>query len=408
MSDSVTTEATTPVGKITDEGIAKMRERIGVLVPQGEPFNLEGSIDGFRHFAHGYGDENPLYCDENYGASTRWGSIIASPLFVMTMGRSEIKTIRPEIRARGAHALAGVHEFFSGDDWEFFRPLLPGDRVTKRYYLCAVDEKEKSAMGGGRSVHTRYRADFTDQRGELVAIERFRYVRIERDAARKSAKNAELAAEAYTNDEIDRIEAAYAAQPPAQGDRKRFWEDVVVGEELPTLPKGPLTTTDTICWMRGWGSQVHGTRLAWKHRQRAPKFFSRNELNAWDIVERVHWDDAMARAVGNPAAYDFGRMRSAFLSHVVTNWMGDDAWLWKMTSEYRLFNFVGDVQWVKGRVVSKHVEGAHHVVDIELSCENQRGEVSAPGSARLILPSKANGDVQLPRPDGSDDVPLIY
>jgi hypothetical protein len=160
--------------------------------------------------------------------------------------------------------------------------------------------------------------------------------------------------------------------------------------------------------MRGWGSQVHGHRLAWKHRQRAPKFFSRNEHNAWDIVERVHWDDAIARAVGNPAAYDFGRMRSAFVSHVVTNWMGDSAWLWKMTSEYRKFNFVGDMHWVKGRVSGKSVEGGHHVIDIEITCENQRGEVTAPGSAKVILPSRASGEMRLPQPDGADDVPLIF
>jgi acyl dehydratase len=408
MADSAAVDDTVVLGKITDDGIAKMRERIGVLVPQAAPFNREASIDGLRHFAQGYGDDNPLYSEEDYGSQTRWGSIIASPLFVMTMGKSEIKTIRPEIRQRGAHALAGVHEFFSGDDWEFFRPVLPGDRMTKRYYLCAVDEKETSSMGGGRSVHTRYRADFTNQRGELVAIERFRYVRVERDAARKSGKNTALEPAVYSDEQIDAIEAAYGNQPPPRGGETRYWEDVAIGEELPCLPKGPLTITDTIVWMRGWGSQVHGHRLAWKHRQRAPKFFSRNEHNAWDIVERVHWDDAIARAVGNPAAYDFGRMRSAFVSHVVTNWMGDSAWLWKMTSEYRKFNFVGDMHWVKGRVSGKSVEGGHHVIDIEITCENQRGEVTAPGSAKVILPSRASGEMRLPQPDGADDVPLIF
>jgi acyl dehydratase len=407
MEETSIAEASVPVGKITDEGIAKMRERIGVLVPQAAPYNLEASLDGMRHFAQGYGNENPLYSDAEYGRATRWGSMIASPLFVMTMGTSELKTMRPEIRVRGAHALAGVHEFFSGDDWEFFRPVVAGDRMTKRYYLCAVEEKDNSSMGGGRSVHTRYRADFTNQRGELVAIERFRYVRVERDAARKSGKHSAIVPALYSDEQVEEIEAAYANQAPARGGETRYWEDVEVGQELPTLPKGPLTVTDTIVWMRGWGSQVQGNRLAWKHRARAPKFFSRNEHNAWDIVERVHWDGAMARAIGNPAAYDFGRMRSAFVSHVVTNWMGDDAWLWKMSSEYRRFNFIGDMQWVKGRVTGKSIEAGHHVVDIAIACENQRGEISAPGNARVILPSRAGDETRLPVPDGTDDVPLI-
>lgn len=408
MDDTTTAVSEKPSAEITDEGIARMRERIGVLVPQPAPFNIEASIDGFRHFATGYGDDNPLFCDESHGQASRWGSVIGAPLFVMTMGASEIKTIRPELKERGAHALAGVHEFFSGDDWEFLLPVKPGDRMTKRYYLCAVEEREKSAMGGGRSVMTRYRADFTNQRGEIVAIERFNYVRIERDAARKSGKHASVPPALYTDAEIDEIDAAYARQAPPRGSEKRYWEDVQVGDELPTLPKGPLTVTDTIVWMRGWGASVQSNRLAWKHRQRMPKFFTRNAHNAWDPVMRVHWDENMAREVGNPAPYDFGRMRSAFLSNVVTHWMGDDAWLWRMSSQYRVFNYVGDTQWVKGRVTGKSVENGHHVVDIDIRCENQRGEITAPGTARVILPTKSGGDARLPVSEGSDDVALLW
>jgi len=397
-----------PSGKITDEGIARMRERIGVLVPQASPFNVEASIDGMRHFAQAYGDDNPLYSDEDHGKSTRWGEVIGSPLFVLTMGTSKLKKMRPEVRARGAHALAGVHEFFSGDEWEWLRPVLPGDRMTKLYYLSSVDEKNNSTMGGGRSVITRYRADYTNQRGEIVAVCRFRFVRVERDAARKSGKYTGIEPAKWTDGQLAEIDKAYADQGPPRGAETRYWEDVTVGDELPMLPKGPLTITDTLVWMRGWGAGVQNSRLAWKHRQRAPGFFDRNENRAWDVVERVHWDNAAARMVGNPAAYDFGRMRSAFLSQIITNWMGDAGWLWRMKSEYRRFNFVGDMTWVKGKVAGKSIEDGRCVVDLEMWCENHRGEISAPGSARVILPSRAEGDVRLPESSGKDDVVLIF
>ena len=406
LSDTANQEK--PSAKITDEGIALMKERIGVLIPQASPFNIEAGIDGMRHFANGYGDDNPLYTDENYGKNTRWGSLISPPMFALTMGTSEIKKIRPEIRARGAHALAGVHEFFSGDEWEWIRPVLPGDRMTKRYYLFAVEEKAHSAMSGGRSVITRFRADYTNQRGELVGIDRFRFVRVERDAARKSGKYTQIEPARWSKEDIDKIDAAYAEQAPPRGAEPRYWEDVNVGDDLPTLPKGPLTVTDTIAWMRGWGAGIQNTRLGWKYRQRAPGFFNRNECGAWDVVERVHWDNDAARMVGNPAAYDFGRMRSAFLTQIITNWMGDNAWLWKMKSEYRRFNFVGDMTWVKGKVAAKSIEDGRCVVDLEVWCENQRGETSAPGSARVILPSRAGGQARLPEQNSADDVPLIF
>src|SRR5438552_17316492 len=87
--------------RITDEGIARMRERIGVVVPQAAPFNLYASVDGFRHFAAGYGDDNPLYCDEDHAAATRWGGLIAPPVFLTTTGAGQVKELRPAVRARG-------------------------------------------------------------------------------------------------------------------------------------------------------------------------------------------------------------------------------------------------------------------------------------------------------------------
>ena len=59
-------------------------------------------------------------------------------------------------------------------------------------------------------------------------------------------------------------------------------------------------------------------------------------------------------------------------------------------------------------LAGKSIEDGRCVVDLEVWCENQRGEVSAPGSARVILPSRAGGEVKLPESSGKDDVPLIY
>ena len=44
--------------------------------------------------------------------------------------------------------------------------------------------------------------------------------------------------------------------------------------------------------------------------------------------------------------------------------------------------------------------GSHPAVDIELGSTNQRGEVTAPGAATILLPSREHGPVQLPAPVG--------
>src|SRR5260370_38836188 len=72
-------------GKLSDEALERSRRRLGVPQPlQRSPHNLEVSRDGSRHFAYGYGDDNPLYCERAYGKNTRRGTLIAPPGFLYT------------------------------------------------------------------------------------------------------------------------------------------------------------------------------------------------------------------------------------------------------------------------------------------------------------------------------------
>jgi len=102
--------------------------------------------------------------------------------------------------------------------------------------------------------------------------------------------------------------------------------------------KGPLTVTDMICWHVGMGMGLYGVkplRLGYRNRQRVSLFFQRDELNVPDVMQRVHWDPSFARRSGNPTTFDYGRMRETWLIHRCTDWMGDDAWLWKLDCEPR-------------------------------------------------------------------------
>jgi hypothetical protein len=87
--------------------------------------------------------------------------------------------------------------------------------------------------------------------------------------------------------------------------------------------------------------------------------------------------------------------------------MGDDAWLWKLDCEFRRFNYVGDTQWLRGRVTRKFLAaGARPAVDLELEARNQRDEVTTPGRATILLPSREHGPVRLPDPPGgATDLP---
>jgi hypothetical protein len=81
--------------------------------------------------------------------------------------------------------------------------------------------------------------------------------------------------------------------------------------------------------------------------------------------------------------------------------MGDDAWLWKLDCQFRRFNYVGDTHRMRGRVTRKaFVDGDRPAAELELAGENQRGEVTTPGRATILLPSREHGPVRLPEPPG--------
>ena len=115
-------------------------------------------------------------------------------------------------------------------------------------------------------------------------------------------------------------------------------------------------------------------------------------------MQRLHWEPARAAELGLPNPYDYGGMRETWLCHLLTDWIGDDGWLWKLRCEHRKFNYLGDTTWVRGEVVDKREPGEVHLA---VRCENQRGEVTTPGTAVVLLPTRDRA-VELPAPPAPD------
>jgi acyl dehydratase len=392
-------------GRITDAGIEKLRARIGVEVPKDSQlhvFNEYATIDTIRHFANAYGDDNPLYTDPDHGATTRWGSMIAPPTFLTTTGVSVAREIPAEDRDKGKGALAGVHAFWSGNHIAWYSPVVPGDRLTERRFLHSFDVKA-SSFTGGRSVVERHRSQFANATDEVVADWDRIMVRAEREKAKATGKYAAIERPSWSAADVHRIEAALDAER-VRGATPRYVDNVRVGDEIGPYQRGPFTVTDVIAWYQGSGRwELHPYRLARRNRKRHPKFYTANSFGALEPIMRCHWDDDYARETGNPYAYDFGQLRTAWCVHLITDWMGDDGWLWALENRLRRFNYIGDLSKVRGRVTSVSDVDGRHLVEVAISCVNQRGEDTAPGRALVILPAHSGGPVRLPEPD--DAVP---
>ena len=400
MSSTEGLEATTEVrddevvfGRLTRAGVERFREKVGLDWPytRWTTWNEEASRDGVRHYAYGFGDDNPLWCDPGYAARTRWGGIIAPPGFLEGAGLTPRVPTTPEMRERGRGGLAGVHMFWAGDHIRFFRPVHEGDRLWVRRFYVDVAEKERSRFGGRSALSVRRRV-YWNQRGELIAIWDADFIHTERDtAARRDTLRAARERHVYTDEELARVDEHYAAET-LRGADHRHVEDVAVGEEFAPRYRGPLVVGDVIAWLMGNGRhEIFPYRLNWRNRQRMGGFYSRNEHGAWDSAMRVHWDDGYARSVGAPGAYDYGMLRNAWMMQVVTDWMGDDAVLVAVDDRITAFNALGDLTRLSGRVTAVDETGAWPEVVCTVECVNQREETTATGTMRVRLPSRRRG-----------------
>lgn len=382
--------------EITEHDIERQRKLIGYdQAAKTREYTQTATEDNIRNFAHGMGDDNPLFCDPEYAKQTRWGGMIAPPMMCAQINKPMIGDPVPdEIRALRKSLFKGIHVFVSGSSWEFYRPVRPGDTI---YSFNGEESCEvKTSEFAGKSVIAVRRDVKVNQRGEVVAVYRMLRVLTERKTAVKKGKNLKIEPATYTEEEFAKIEDIYANEK-VQGAGKRYFEDVEVGDALGKQAKGPLTVTDVICFHAGGYGFVPyaptANRLAHKNRQRIPAFYVKNEQGIPDVAQRLHWDPKWSQAIGNPMAYDYGVMRENYMSQYLSDWAGDDAIILKTHDEIRKFNYMGDFQTVTGQVLAKRQEDGQNLVDVAVTFVNQRGEESVRATATIALPSK---DVPLP------------
>ncbi len=362
---------------ITEAALERLRQRLGVPVHRHHPHVRLASQDAIRHFAHGVGDANPLWTDPQYATTTRYGGLIAPPCMLYAMD---------DVCSGQFGGLPGIHNMFAGTRFEWFHPIRVNDTLTAVSALSGLEEK-RSAFAR-RTFLQSYDTTFTNQDGVVVARARAFGVRAERDTARQQGKYRDIQRTRYTPDDIARIEADYDAEI-VRGATPRYWQDVEVGESLTPVVKGPLTVTDIVTWLIGWGGLFNRAhKIALDYRRRHPAAAIVDAYGVPDVPERVHWDPDFAREVGVPGAYDYGPQRVSWFGHLMTNWIGDDGFLCLLEVQVRRFNLIGDTTWLRGTVTDTFIDDGQHRVACDLWAENQRGETTAQGKAEAILPSR--------------------
>lgn len=424
--------------EITDASVAMMRNRAGYANPTVRsgtrqlPWWTVTTSDAIRHHTNGYGDDNPLYVDPSYGVATRWGSQIAPPGFIAAGGphahlapipgpegdadhvepggeedawhRRLGRSIPASLHQATRRALRGIQLYSSGNDTYYYAPMMIGDyEAGQAGGVFSVDEKDSEFAG--RSVIVANRSFGWNQRAEITHLTRHWFVHAARRAVKGNDGDGDERPKDerawYTDEQLQEIESIYDAER-VRGADPLWYEGISVGDALPRMVKGPLHLTDM--WNQHMGSGWFGygnpaLRLAYENRKLMPGFYNRTIYNSWDVIQRVHWDEALAQEVGVPLMYDIAPMRNAWVIHYCTNFMGDDAWLYHVHTELRKFNYFGDTTWYDATVIDRADDGQLGPrITVKIRGVNQRGVENTTARAIVLLPSRSRGPVRLPSP----------
>ena len=161
---------------ITAAALDDLRKRIGVKIENTlEPWCYEATRDNIRHYAHGIGDDNPLWCDPAYAKTTRYGDVIAPPSFIFALSR---------IISGYVGGLPGIHAMFAGTDFNWMKPIRRNAQISTVAYL--KDLVEHKTRFAGRSIQQIYHVDFFDESGSQLAAADSWCFRTDRDIARES------------------------------------------------------------------------------------------------------------------------------------------------------------------------------------------------------------------------------
>jgi acyl dehydratase len=151
-------------------------------------------------------------------------------------------------------------------------------------------------------------------------------------------------------------------------------DDVVIGQELPPLVRGPL-------------SPMHLMRFS-------------AAIENW---HRIHYDHAFATGHdGLPDLVVSGSWKQHFVAQMVRRWAGDTGWMREIGLQYRKVNVVGETLTAWGRVAGLEVGEDVGLVTLDVGIVNQDGIESSPGRSVVLIPLVADVAVSVRTTESAD------
>ncbi len=147
-----------------------------------------------------------------------------------------------------------------------------------------------------------------------------------------------------------------------------YYDDVAVGQEMPPLILGPVTTTHVFRWsaaIENWG--------------------------------RIHYDQNFAiYHEGLPNVLVQGSWKQSILPRYLKDLCLPDGWMWKISFQHRAMIVAGETITCWATITEKSEIDGLGYIGLDIGMRLSTGVESCPGKATLVLPLRGGRPVPYP------------
>jgi hypothetical protein len=355
-----------------------------------------------RRWAQAMHFPNRLHYDNDYAAESRFSRVVAPQSFAVATDDGH----------GSAPSCVGLipqsHLLFGGDEWWFYGPRIFGGDLIHNERI-PFDYVVKETKFAGPTCFQRGDNFYYNDRGDLIAKQRSTSIRYRAEAARDMASLDASEDPEWTDAQLEELEDKkyeYVKMMHDLGHGKRYWDDIQIGDKLPTRIVGPHTivsfTTEWRAYLFTLWCGVHrrtdldmdalGFTGPMAGKEQDPVLEKDNpELTdgAYIGPSRGHLFPRWARYIGMPRGYGYGASMGAWILDYLSGWAGEWGMVVHSNCSYRGPAFTGDITISNATVIDKLIDDqGRPVVQVDFKMTNQLGTTMATAKAEIQLPKR--------------------
>jgi N-terminal half of MaoC dehydratase len=355
-----------------------------------------------RRWAQAMHYPNRLHYEDEFAAASRFGRISAPQSFAVATDDGHGSA--PACVGR----IPDSHLIFGGDEWWFYGPRIYGGDLIHNERI-PFDYVVKETKFAGPTCFQRGDNTYYNDKGDKIATQRSTSIRYRADLARemgslKASDDPEWSDAQLADLEKQKFE--YIKSMHDLGHGKRYWDDIKVGDKLPTRVFGPHSiaslTTEWRAYLFTIWCGVHrrtdldiealGFTGDMAGKEQDPVMEKENpELTdgAYIGPSRGHLFPRWARYIGMPRAYGYGASMGAWILDYLAGWAGEWGMVVHSNCAYRGPAFTGDVTIFNATVIDRSVdEKGRSIVQVDFKMTNQLGTTMSTAKAEIELPKR--------------------